>query len=143
MLNRVCLAAAILAVVATPAFAADECGNAPIAPAMPTANDLSGMTVEAARAEVLNAYHQIKTYQAALVPFRACLKAQSASNKAALAEAQGKGDKAKIDTIQQALDRLQKVYDGTVDTETQVVNEFNAAHVAHCARDTDPNICKR
>jgi hypothetical protein len=143
MLKSYCFAAAILALAAMPAIADNDCGPAPIGPAIPAASDLSGKTIEASRAEVLAAYHQVKAYQGALQPFRACLKTQSDANKAALLEAQGKADKDKIASVQQSMEDLQKIYDGTVDTETQIANDFNALHMADCVNDTDPKICPK
>jgi hypothetical protein len=145
MLKSFCLAAAMMTVVAAPAFAAGECGSAPIAPAIPAASDLAGKTVEAGRAEVVDAYHQVKAYQASLQPFRGCLEQQAKVDQTALAAAQADGEKGKdkVATLQQSMADMQKVYDHTVDTETQVATDFNNLHVAQCKVDTDPKICPK
>ena len=143
MLKSYCFAAAILAAAATPAFALDDCGSPPIGPAIPAASDLSGKTVEVGRAEVLDAYHQVKVYQGALKPFRACLNTQDAADAAALTEAKVKGEKDKIPPIQDRITARLKLNNQTVDTEQQVANDFNALHTAQCLSDTDPKICPK
>ena len=52
-------------------------------------------------------------------------------------------DKDKIASAKQSMADLQKIYDGTVDTETQIANDFNTLHMAHCVNDTDPKICPK
>jgi hypothetical protein len=144
MLKSFSFAAAILAAATMPTFA-DDCGSPPIAPAIPAASDLSGKTVEVGRAEVLDAYHQVKVYQAALQPFRACLNAQDAADTAAIAAAKANGakDKDKIPPIQDRITARLKVNNQTVDTEQQVANDFNTLHMAQCVNDTDPKICPK
>ena len=145
MLKSYCFAAAILAAAATPAFALDDCGSPPIAPAIPAASDLSGKTVEVGRAEVLDAYHQVKVYQGALKPFRACLNTQDVADVAAIAAAKSNGekDKDKIPPIQDRITARLKLNNQTVDTEQQVANDFNTLHMAQCVNDTDPKICPK
>ncbi len=145
MLKSICLAAVLVAVAAVPALAANECGLAPIAPAIPAASDLSGKTVEVGRAEVVDAYHQVKAYQASLQPYRGCLMQQAKIDQAALAAAQAEGDKGKdkAASLKQTMDDMQKVYDKTVDTETQVATQFNDLHNEQCKTDTDPKICPK
>ncbi len=143
MLKRFCLAAAILAVAATPAFAEDACGMAPIGPAIPAPSDLAGKAIEAQRAEVMDAYHQVKAYQAALKPFRGCLATQDQADQAQIAGLDRKKDADKIATITQRIaDRL-KTNNRSVDAETQVVTDFNNLHVAECATDTDVKMCPK
>jgi hypothetical protein len=132
-----------MAVASVPALADGECGPVPVAPAIPAASDLAGKTPDASRAEVLDAYHQVKNYQSTLKPYRACLSTQQDAQKAALADAQSKKDKDKAAAAQQAYADLAKLYDNTVDTETQVASEFNALHTADCVTDTDPKICPK
>jgi hypothetical protein len=145
MLKSICLVAAIIAVATVPAFGDNQCGPAPIGPAIPAASDLNGKTVEAGRAEVLDAYHQVKAYQGALQPYRACLKTQADAQKAALSAAQAEGEKGKdkIAAAQQAMADLDKVYLESVDAETQVASDFNNLHVAQCVNDTDTKICPK
>jgi hypothetical protein len=128
-----------------PAFAAGDCGPEPVAPAIPAASDLSGKTVEVGRAEVLAAYHQVKVYQGALKPYRACLNAQDDADLAAIAEAKSNGakDKDKIPPIQDRITARLKANNQTVDTEQQVATDFNKLHMAQCVNDTDPKICPK
>ena len=143
MLRKLCLAAAICAVAATPALADDTCGPAPIGPAIPAASDLAGKAIEAQRVVVMDAYHQVKAYQAALKPFRGCLSTQDQADNAQIASLDRKKDADKIKAITQRIaDRL-KVNDQTVDAETQVVTDFNTLHLAECATDTDVKMCPK
>jgi len=145
MLKSICLVTAIMAVATVPAFGDNECGPTPIGPAIPAASDLNGKTVEAGRAEVLDAYRQVKAFQGALQPYRACLKTQDDADLAAIADAKSKGDKEK-DKIQPLQDRITarlKVNNQTVDTEQQVAIDFNNLHMAQCVNDTDPKICPK
>ena len=145
MLKSCCFAAAILAAAAMPALAEGECGSVPIAPAVPTASDLAGKTVEVGRAEVLAAYKQVKVYQAALAPYRACLKSLDDADLAAIEAAKEKGakEKDKIQPIQDRITARLKANNQTVDTEQQVAIDFNNLHVAQCVNDTDPKICPK
>ena len=145
MSKSLCFAAVILAAAAMPAFADDECGPAPVGPAISAASDLTGKTVEAGRAEVLDAYHQVKAYQAALKPFRACLGRLDDADIAAIAAAKANGAKAK-DKIPPLEDRIAarlKINNQSVDAEQQVVTDFNNLHTAQCVNDTDPKICPK
>lgn len=143
MLKTYCLAAAIVAVAAMPAIAGQDCGSPPIGPAIPAASDLNGKAVEAGRAEVLDAYHQVKAYQASLKPYRDCLIKQATNDKAEMDADIAKPDKDAAAKVQQRLADRQKTYDSTVDSETQVAKDFNNLHVAQCKVDTDPSICPK
>jgi hypothetical protein len=144
MLKSILLTAAVMLVAAGPAFAADgDCGSAPLAPAIPSANDEVSKTVEAARADVFAAYHQVKAFQAALKPFRECLVTQAKNDQASLDAATTKNDKDAIGKAKQVLSDRQKIYDGTIDTEQQVATDFNNLRVAQCTRDTDPSVCPK
>jgi len=142
MLKTYFFAAAIFAVAAGPALA-EECGSPPIGPAIPAASDLNGKAVEAGRAEVLAAYHQVKAYQAALKPYRECLVKQAANDKAEFDADVAKPDKDAAAKVQDRLNDRQKTYDGTVDSETQVATDFNNLHMAQCKVDTDTSICPK
>jgi hypothetical protein len=146
MFKSCCFAAAILA-VAMPALADGECGSPPVAPAIPTVNDFSGMTLDAAAKARHEAFLQIKVYQGALQPYRACLEAQDNADVAAIADAKSKGDKEK-DKIQPLQDRIAArliANNRTVDTEQQVAAEFNtlAQFLAQCAKDSTPSNCPK
>lgn len=149
MLKNAFLAAAAVAVLAVPAVADPSCGSPPIAPAIPGASDLQGKSVEAGRAIVVDAYHQVKAYQAALKPYRDCLTAQEANIKAQIAAAQTGGDKdkdatkSKLDALAQQAQNSIDAENRTVDTETQVAQDFNTLHTAQCQQDTDPKICPK
>jgi len=132
MLKGVLLVGAILAVAAAPAFADPSCGNPPMAPAVPSGSDIAGKAPDDAHKIVLDTLHSVKAYQGSLGMFRSCLMAQSNAAKAAKAEADAKADKAKADAATQQLADLQKMYDRSVDTETQVVTDYSNLHVAYC-----------
>jgi hypothetical protein len=132
MLKRVCLVGAILFVSSAPALADQSCGNAPLAPAIPSASEFAGKTPDDAHKIVLGALHSVKDYQGTLKSYRDCLVTAANSDKAALADAQAKGDKTKIASVKQQMDDAQKVYDHTVDTETQVVTDYSNLHAAYC-----------
>jgi hypothetical protein len=143
MFKSLFLTAAILAVAATPAFAESACGPAPIGPAIPRASDEASKPVEAARADIFAAYHQVKAFQAALKPFRDCLSSEDKRDLTALADAKAGKDKDKIASLTQSLVDRGKLLNGTVDTETQVATDFNNLRTAQCTRDTDPNVCPK
>ncbi|MDE2182870.1 MAG: hypothetical protein KGJ78_07595 [Alphaproteobacteria bacterium] len=146
MMKSVCLAVAAVAVLSAPALADSSCGSPPIAPAIPGAADLSGKTVEAGRAVVVDAYHQVKAYQAALKPYRDCLAAQESNLKQQIAAEETSGDKDAKDKVAAFTQQAQNAIDAqnkTVDTEGQVANDFNTLHTAQCVKDTDPKICPK
>ena len=129
MLKSVCLAGVLL-LTAAPALA-QSCGSAPIAPAIPAPADVNGKTTDDAHKMVLDSMHVIKAYQGSLTTFRECLQTQTNQQKQALAAAAS--DKDKAAAAQQQIDGLQKQYDNTVDTETQVVTDWQKLHGAYCA----------
>jgi hypothetical protein len=141
MLKNACLAAVFAAAVAAPAWAADQCGPMPIAPAFPATAAVGALPVEAARAQVVDSYHNVKTYQLSLQSYRACLMRTTKEDTAAIAAADPEKDEAKVKQLKEDIADRQKLYDKTVDGEQQLVADFNTLHVAHCARDTDPKIC--
>ena len=145
MLKSICLAAAMLTAAAMPAFADGECGAAPVAPAIPTVNDFTGKTLDAAVKERHEAFLQIKVYQGALQPYRACLKAQDDADTAAIAEAKSKGEKDKVQPLQDRIAARLIANNQTVDTEQQVATEFNtlAQFLAQCAKDSTPSNCPK
>jgi hypothetical protein len=141
MLKRICLAVAVLATAAMPALAADVCGSLPVAPAFPANSVLAAKPVDDARKDVLDAYHQVKTYQASLNSFRDCLLRLTKADQDAITEAKLKNDDNKIASIKQGIADRQAIYDKTVDSEQQVATDFNTLHTGHCARDTDAKVC--
>jgi len=145
MSNKVLLAAAMAAAfVVMPALADESCGSPPLAPAIPPVSDLTGKSAAAVHTEVIDTFHQVRAYQAALAPYRECLLAASGTDKQAIADAQANPDKdskTKIANLQQEMDSLQKFYDGTIDTEQQVASQFNDLDVAACK--VDPTVCPK
>jgi hypothetical protein len=145
MLKGICLAAAMMTAAAMPAFADGDCGSVPVAPAIPTVNDFSGKTLDAAAKARHEAFLQIKVYQGALQPYRACLKSLDDADTAAIVEAKSKGEKDK-DKIQPLQDRIAArliANNQTVDAEQQVATDFNNLHMAQCVNDTDTKICPK
>jgi hypothetical protein len=131
MFKSVCLIGAVL-MIASPALAEQSCGSSPIAPAISGAAELSGKSIDDAHTVVLAALKNVKAYQGTLSSFRECLTTQANAQKAVVAEAKSKGDKAKIDAAQQQMQIMQAAYDKTVDTETQVVTDYSGLHDAYC-----------
>lgn len=136
MLKRVCLVGALMTLTAVPALADMSCGSAPIAPAVPGTSDIAGKTPEAAHQIALGALKNVKSYQGSLATFRQCLKTHTSSVEKALNDAKAKGDKDKTADLQSQIDSLQSAWDKTVDTETQVVNDYMKLHNAYCQKGT-------
>jgi hypothetical protein len=140
MFKNACMAVVFAAAVSSPVWAAD-CGPLPIAPTFPSTASIAALPVEAARAQVMDAYHNVKTYQGSLKSFRSCLLLSTKEDTTAIAAADPKKDEAKIKTLQDDIADRQKLNDKTVDGEQRIVGDFNTLHVAHCTRDTDPKVC--
>jgi len=136
MLKRVCMAAAVLALAAAPAFAADVCGPSPVAPLVPGVNDIKGKAPEDAHKVASDTFKQVKIYQNALQPFYSCVEQQVNAQKAAMDEAKQKNDSAKLASLQQDAADLDKKYQGALATEKQVVADYMALHNAYCAMGT-------
>jgi hypothetical protein len=133
MFKRVCLIAAVVALT-SPALA-ESCGSAPLAPEIPGVGALSGKTTEDAHAFVIASVKTVKAYQGTLQSYRECLITQTNAQKAVVAEAKSKGDKTKTDAAMQDMKAMQAAYDKTVDTETQVVADWQTLHTAYCKMD--------
>ena len=132
MLKSVCLVGVLL-LTAAPALA-QNCGSAPIAPAIPAPSDVNGKTPDDAHKMALDALHGVKAYQASLSTFRQCLITETNAQKQALTDAGT--DKDKVAAAKQQINDLQKQYDRTVDTETQVVADYSKLHDAYCKMGT-------
>jgi hypothetical protein len=128
MFKRVCLIGAFLT-IAGPALADTSCGTAPIGPAIPANSELTGKATDAAHDLVLASLKSVKAYQTTLGTFRECLITQTNAQKAAMAAAKEDKDKK---AAQDAMQSMQAAYDKTVDTETQVVNDWQVLHTAYC-----------
>jgi len=137
MLKRVCMAAAVLALAAAPAFADDICGPSPVAPLVPGVNDIKGRTPDDAHKIASDTFKQVRIYQNALQPFYNCIEQQVNEQKAAMDEAKQKNDQAKMASLQQAAADLDKKYQGTLATEKQVVADYMTLHNAYCAMGTN------
>jgi hypothetical protein len=141
MLKKVYLGVAILAMAATPVFAADECGPTPIPPAFPTVSELAAKTVEDARKDVYASFHLVKNYQASLKTFRGCLEQLTKTDTDDIDAAKAKAEDAKVTAAQDRIAARQAIYDKTLNSEEQVANEFNTLRLTHCGRDTDTKVC--
>lgn len=128
MFKSVLLIGAVLT-MASPVLADTPCGTAPIGPAIPASSELSGKTTDDAHAVVLASLKSVKAYQASLSTFRECLLTQTNVQKTALGNAKEEKDKK---AAKETIDDLQKAHDKTVDTETQVVNDWQVLHTAYC-----------
>lgn len=140
MLKSVVLCAAVLSAVAMPAFAAEECGAIPVAPAFPKSTDLAKKPIEDARKDVFDSYHLVKVYQSQLSSFRTCQLRLTKADQDEIAAA--KPDDAKIAGAKQRIAERQAIYDKTLDGEQSIATEFNTLRVEHCKRgDTDTKVC--
>jgi len=146
MMLKYGMAIAFLLAAASPALA-DQCGDAPLAPAMPSVSDIGKQAPAAAAASKHNAFLDIKNWQGSLKGYRDCLNAEKAKDQAAVASAQQSGDKdaqSKIDKLQQDMQADDTAYNQSVTTETQIVNEFVAMSNAYCSRtDVDKASCPK
>lgn len=132
-----------MALTAAPALADLTCGSAPLAPAVPGSADLAGKTTDEAHQIALGALKSVKAYQGSLTTFRQCLKSQSDGYQAAVDAAKAKGDKTEAAKVQQQLDDANKIFDKSIDTETQVVNDYMTLHNAYCAMGTGLTGCSK
>ena len=124
-----------------PALAGGDCGPAPLAPAIPAVSDLNGKTVEAGHKELMDAYQQVKLYQGSLTSFVSCLDQGVKSDNDELAAAKAARDDSKVAAVKQRIEDREKAYQRTMDTQTQVVSDFEALHTAPCAQ--DPTVCPK
>lgn len=142
------LSGTILFVLASTAGAAAQgmCGDAPIAPVIPSPADMSQKSPVDATAARHNAFGDIKTWQGALKSYRDCLNATVSTGKRDVGEMirSEKPDKDKIAKRQQEVDAANHAFDTSVDDEEKLVNEFHAAQVAYCTRsDVDHATCPK
>lgn len=146
MLKDVLFSVVLLSVAAAPAFAAEECGVAPIPPAFPAVDELSQKPVDAARKDVIDSFHLVKTYQGSLKTFRGCIEHLIDADKQEIESIKAKADKdgdpeAKVKAVENRIRARLAVNDKSVDSEQQVVAEFNTLRLGHCKRDTDAKVC--
>jgi hypothetical protein len=141
---RVALA---LLIASTCAAAAQEmCGDAPIAPVIPSAVEIRARTPADAAAARHNAFAEIRRWQGALKSYRDCLNATIATDKRNASEAahSEKPDKDKIAKFNEEITASNHAFDASVDQEEKVVNEFHAVQVAYCTRkDVDRASCPK
>ena len=143
---RLRLALALL-VASTGAAAAQEmCGEPPIAPVIPSAEEMHTKTPVDAAAARHSAFGDVRHWQGALKSYRDCLNATIATDKRNAEEAvrSEKPDKDKIAKFNEEILATNHAYDASVDQEERVVNEFHAAQVAYCSRkDVDVSTCPK
>lgn len=145
MLNKVGLAAVILAVSAAPALAdVGSCGSAPIPPAVPSAGDIGKMTPDAAEKAKHQAFLDVTGWQKSLNDYRDCLNSQIDTDNQKMQQLDSSKDAAKISALQAESAQATAAHDATVDTEEKVVNEFHAVQAAYCMRsDVDKSSCPK
>jgi hypothetical protein len=141
MLNKYFLTAAVFALCAMPAMAADECGATPIPPVVPTAADFGGKTTDAVHQLLLDTLKNIKVYQTTLQPYYDCLERQNKTNNDEVAKAKAKADDAKVATLNQILADTQVVYKKAVASEQDVAKQFNTLHEEYCKLGTGLKGC--
>lgn len=140
MLRNAFFSVVLLAAVAAPAVA-DECGSAPIPPAFPSASELNQKPVDAARKDVLDSYHLVKTFMASNTSFRSCLERLSAADTADIDAGKAKADDAKVKAAQAHMATLDTSFKTAIATAQKVADEFNTLRLDHCKRDTDTKVC--
>jgi hypothetical protein len=144
MLNRIGLAAVILAMSAAPALADNTCGSMPIPPALPTGSDIGKMTPDAAESAKHQAFMDIKNWQANLNDYRDCLNSLIDTDKEKMGQLDPTKDSTKISNLQIEIDGATGAHDSSVDAEEKVVNEFHAIQAAFCMRsDVDRATCPK
>lgn len=143
---RLRLALALL-IASTGAAAAQEmCGAPPIAPVLPTAQEMHTKSPADAAAVRHSAFADVRRWQGALKSYRDCLNATIATDKRNASEVvrDVKPDKDKIAKFNAEIVASNHAYDVSVDQEEKVVNEFHAAQVAYCSRkDVDVSTCPK
>jgi hypothetical protein len=122
----------------------ESCGNPPFAPAIPSPADLKAKSATDAHSAVHDAFTDVKNWQNDLKTYRACLDGQDAQNKREIAQADPKKDADKIKDWKDQIAQDSHTFDGTVDNEEKVVNEFHALQVGYCTRtDVDRTTCPK
>jgi len=143
---RIC-AGFVLLLAATGAAAAQEmCGDPPIAPVIPSAEEIRAKTPTDAAAARHNAFADVRRWQGSLKSYRDCLNATIATDKrnASQMARTSKPDKDKIAKVNDEIVASNHAFDVSVDQEERVVNEFHAAQVAYCSRkDVDVSTCPK
>lgn len=146
MLTRPGFAFLLLLASGGAAAAQSMCGEPPIAPLIPTAADMRQKSAADSASARHNAFADVKRWQGSLKSYRDCLNATIATDKRDLYEdaRATKPDKDKMAAIQQEMKASNDAFDGSVNEEEKVVNEFHAAQVAYCTRtDVDVSTCPK
>ena len=146
MSMKMYVALALLMVSAGAAAAQEMCGDPPIAPVIPSAEEMRAKSAADAAAVRHNAFADVRHWQGALKSYRDCLNATIATDKRDAGEMvrSPKPDKDKIAKLNEEIAASNHAYDRSVDQEEKVVNEFHAAQVAYCSRkDVDVSTCPK
>lgn len=148
MSARIWLGAAALLISTVPAFAdASTCGDAPYAPALPSASDMARLAPADAVASKHQAFQSVTDWQKNLKIYRDCLNAVVGSDNIKITSDQGSTDKNapdKIKALQADVARANSLYNHTVDTEKSIVNSYTALSKVYCSRkDVDLAVCQR
>jgi len=144
MLNRIGLAAVILAVCTAPALADNKCGSMPIPPALPSGGDIAKMAPAAAETAKHQAFLDVKNWQTNLNDFRDCLNSLIDTDKQRMGQLDPTKDSSKITDLQMEIDGATGAHDSSVDAEEKVVNDFHAVQAAYCMRsDVDQSTCPK
>lgn len=143
---RMCLVFAFLMIFAGAAAAQEMCGDAPIAPVLPSAADMRARAPAEAATARHNAFADVRRWQGSLKSYRDCLNATITMDKRDAQEnaRSDKPDKDKLAKWNEEIEAINHAYDASVDQEERIVNEFHAAQVAYCARkDVDVSTCPK
>ncbi|HEX2591438.1 MAG TPA: hypothetical protein VHL34_08070 [Rhizomicrobium sp.] len=141
MLIRVGLGIFALAMLSAPAYADDRCGSAPIQPAVPTAAEITAMSIPDGQTKLNGVFKDLHIYQAQLKTYRDCVNTAMNNDQQMMNSAPAQKDAdVKKRTADDYAANAQK-YNDSVDAEKQLAEQINAAAKAHCARDTS-DFCK-
>jgi hypothetical protein len=141
MFVRVGLAAAALALLSSPAFAAGQCSPAPVGPVVPTAAEITAMDIPAAQTKLNSVFADLHVYQSQLKTYRACLNSAMAADQNKVNSAGAQKDAGIKKDAQEEYAQYAQDFNSSVDAEKSVADQINQAAKAHCARDTS-DFCK-
>ncbi len=148
MLTKIGLSFAAILVSAAPAFAdASTCGDAPYAPALPSAGDIVRLAPADATASKHRAFKDVTDWQKNLKIYRDCLDAVVSSDNVKISSDQGSTDKdaqTEIKSLQADAARANSMYNRTVETEKNIVGSYVSLSNAYCGRkDVDLSVCQK
>jgi len=138
---RVGLGALVLAMLSTPAFAAGQCGSAPVGPVVPTGDEITAMSIPDAQTKLNGVFADLHVYQSQLKTYRACLNTAMAQDQSKVNSTGAQKDQGIKKAAQDEYTAYAQAYNTSIDAEKTLADQINTAAKAHCARDTS-DFCK-